>query len=90
MVQTAKLWPAPVPMWSKVVRNRCKIILITFCYHSILLKVSLKCTPGDKDGPDGQVMAGPGPHMVQGGLKDIQNDPYIFLLPPYLMKICSM
>ena len=35
MVQMAKFWPAPVPTWSKVVQNRCKMIIITMFYHLI-------------------------------------------------------
>ena len=52
MVQMAKLWPAPAPTWSEVVRNRCKMILITFRYHPILWKFALKRIPGAGGAPD--------------------------------------
>ena len=52
MVQMAKLWPAPAPTWSEVVRNRCQIILIIFRYHPTLWKFALKCIPGAGGAPD--------------------------------------
>ena len=41
------------------------------------------------DGPDGQVMAGPGPNVIRGGPESVQNDPQLSMLPPYFMKIGS-
>ena len=29
------------------------------------------------DGPDGQVMAGPGPNVIRGGPESVQNDPQL-------------
>ena len=51
--------------------------------------MALKSTPGPEGGPDGQVLAISGSHVVLGGRKGVQNDPYNFLLPPDFIKICS-
>ena len=51
MVQMAKFLPAQAPTGSRLVRNRCKMILINFRYHPILWKFALKCIPGAKGAP---------------------------------------
>ena len=56
------------------------------CLYTLL---ALESTQGPKDGPDGQVLAVSGSHVVLGGRKGVQNDPYNFLLPPDFIKICS-
>ena len=57
-----------------------QLIFLTFCS---------RIDPRPKDGPDGQVLAVSGSHVVLGGRKGVQNDPYNFLLPPDFIKICS-
>ena len=49
-------WPRPQcdPRWSGVGAKWSS----TLCYHHILWKLALKCTPGAKDVPYGKVMAG--------------------------------
>ena len=48
------------PTGSKVVRNKCRTILVTFCYYPILKKNPLKCTLEAKDGPE-QLWLDPAP-----------------------------
>ena len=51
MVQMARFLLAQAPTGSRLVRNRCKMILINFRYHPILWKFALKCIPGGGGAP---------------------------------------
>ena len=51
--------------------------------------MALNSTPGPEDGPDGQVLAISGPHVVRDGWKWVQNDPWKFLLYHCVLKKCS-
>ena len=66
-----------------------QIILFSSVFNSYLTLLALQLTQVPEDGPDGQVLAISGSHVVLGGRKGVQNDPYNFLLPPDFIKICS-
>ena len=70
-------------------RSWAKIINFSPVIDCLYTLLALESTQGPKDGPDGQVLAVSGSHVVLGGRKGVQNDPYNFLLPPDFIKICS-
>ena len=75
MAQMVKFWPFPPPMWYQLDQNGCKMIHVTVYLMVVLWKMAVNLTPGPEDGPDGQVLAISGPHVVLGGSKWMQNDP---------------
>ena len=74
------------PRWIKMgAKWSIQLFILVLFYE----KMALNSTPGPEDGPDGQVLAISGPHVVRDGWKWVQNDPWKFLLYHCVLKKCS-
>ena len=67
MVQMAKFWPFPEPTWYEMVQTELQASNVLLGINVALVKFVLKSISEAGGGPDGQVWAISGYHMVPDG-----------------------